>query len=159
MFGQVSGTDVDLNNGKDIREDPGPQQIVEPVRQVDIITVPKPKGRGKTGFLFWLLHWYGCFTVMVATTLLINSNRYVQFLSGFYAVKAKGRAYFEDRKWLEQDWRKNNSDVALLLRKRKRKICQQALCAIVIRSLPVKLSPSFRPVDCAPNLLPCLVVE
>ncbi|KAE9297035.1 hypothetical protein PR003_g23610 [Phytophthora rubi] len=41
------------------------------------------------------------------------SSRYVHSLLGFYAIKAKGRAWFADRKWLEQDWRKVKSDVAL----------------------------------------------
>ncbi|KAG3113718.1 hypothetical protein PI125_g7082 [Phytophthora idaei] len=31
----------------------------------------------------------------------------------FYAVKAMTRAWFEDRKWLEQNWRKIVSDVEL----------------------------------------------
>ncbi|KAE8993422.1 hypothetical protein PF005_g15875 [Phytophthora fragariae] len=31
------------------------------------------------------------------------SSRYVHSLLGFYAIKAKGRAWFADRKWLEQD--------------------------------------------------------
>lgn len=31
----------------------------------------------------------------------------------FYAVKAKVQAWFEDRKWLEKNWRKVNSDVDL----------------------------------------------
>ncbi|KAG7375381.1 26S proteasome non-ATPase regulatory subunit 11 [Phytophthora pseudosyringae] len=39
------------------------------------------------------------------------SGQFVGPLTGFYAVKAKGKSWFQDRKWLEQDWRKLDSDV------------------------------------------------
>ncbi|KAG7375572.1 26S proteasome non-ATPase regulatory subunit 11 [Phytophthora pseudosyringae] len=39
------------------------------------------------------------------------SGQIVGALTGFYAVKAKGKSWFQDRKWLEQDWRKIDSDV------------------------------------------------
>ncbi|KAE9047748.1 hypothetical protein PR001_g4077 [Phytophthora rubi] len=47
------------------------------------------------------------------------SSQYVYSLVGFYAIKAKGRAWFADRKWLEQDWRKVKSDVALFAHETK----------------------------------------
>lgn len=39
------------------------------------------------------------------------SGTYVGSLTTFYAVKSTVRKWFEDRKWLEQDWRKVESDV------------------------------------------------
>ncbi|KAG2865950.1 hypothetical protein PC113_g3262 [Phytophthora cactorum] len=41
------------------------------------------------------------------------SGKYVGTSKTFYAVKAMTRAWFEDRKWLEQNWRKIVSDVEL----------------------------------------------
>ncbi|KAG2806669.1 hypothetical protein PC129_g4577 [Phytophthora cactorum] len=39
------------------------------------------------------------------------SSRFVHASAGFYTNKAKAKAWNDDRKWLEQDWRKVNSDV------------------------------------------------
>lgn len=44
------------------------------------------------------------------------SGRYIHASAVFYDIKAKGRAWFKDRKWLEQDWRKVKSDVDLFAR-------------------------------------------
>eukprot|EP00644_Phytophthora_capsici_P019271 jgi/Phyca11/47134/gw1.167.1.1 len=41
------------------------------------------------------------------------SSQFVNCLAGFYDTKARAKAWIEDRKWLEQDWRKIKSDVAL----------------------------------------------
>ncbi|ETI32967.1 hypothetical protein F443_20294 [Phytophthora nicotianae P1569] len=40
-------------------------------------------------------------------------SKFVGALTGFHAVKTKINMWFEDRKWLEQDWRKISSDVHL----------------------------------------------
>ncbi|ETP28009.1 hypothetical protein F442_22705 [Phytophthora nicotianae P10297] len=42
------------------------------------------------------------------------SGQYVGAATTFYHVKTKVRPWFEDRKWLEQDWRKIVSDVDFL---------------------------------------------
>lgn len=42
---------------------------------------------------------------MVVLTCVIASSKIVGTLTGFYTIKSKGRSWFEDRKWLEQDWR------------------------------------------------------
>ncbi|KAG3252473.1 hypothetical protein PI124_g2925 [Phytophthora idaei] len=47
------------------------------------------------------------------------SSQFVHASAGFYDIKTKGRAWFKDRKWLEQDWRKVTSDVDLFARQTK----------------------------------------
>ncbi|KAF1789247.1 Ulp1 protease family, C-terminal catalytic domain [Phytophthora cactorum] len=47
------------------------------------------------------------------------SSQFVHASATFYDIKAKGRAWFKDRKWLEQVWRKVTSDVDLFARQTK----------------------------------------
>ncbi|RAW21522.1 hypothetical protein PC110_g8820 [Phytophthora cactorum] len=41
------------------------------------------------------------------------SSRFVHASAGFYNINIKAKAWIDDRKWLEQDWRKVSSDVSL----------------------------------------------
>eukprot|EP00644_Phytophthora_capsici_P014786 jgi/Phyca11/124193/e_gw1.53.336.1 len=102
-------------------------------RQVDVINIPKPKGRGEprsTSNRFeqtkiassvqrLAVHKYPSNLTVSLDNLVVwarntaNLNAYVGALTTFYAVKSKTRFWFDDRKWLEQDWRKAESDVGL----------------------------------------------
>ncbi|ETM32925.1 hypothetical protein L914_19779 [Phytophthora nicotianae] len=57
------------------------------------------------------------------------SGAYIGSLVGFHAIKTKGHMWFEDRKWLEQNWLKIPSNVSLFAREtRTQGLSADAVC-------------------------------
>ncbi|ETO80505.1 hypothetical protein F444_05007 [Phytophthora nicotianae P1976] len=57
------------------------------------------------------------------------SGAYIGSLVGFHAIKTKGHVWFEDRKWLEQNWLKIPSNVSLFAREtRTQGLSADAVC-------------------------------
>ncbi|GMF21873.1 unnamed protein product [Phytophthora fragariaefolia] len=50
---------------------------------------------------------FGCFIICTVT------SQFVGTLTAYHAFKSKGHMWFEDRKWLQHDWRWVSSDVSI----------------------------------------------
>ncbi|KAG6941928.1 hypothetical protein JG688_00018404 [Phytophthora aleatoria] len=57
-------------------------------------------------------------------------GNFVGALTGFHAIKTKIQVWFEDRKWLEQDWRKVSSNVSLFAEETNTWVCEEMLSVI-----------------------------
>jgi hypothetical protein len=65
--------------------------------------------------------------------MILPSSQFVGSLTDFYAVKAKGKSWFQDRKWLEQDWRSLEADVEIFRTRRIRLGYLQVASTVITR--------------------------
>ncbi|KAG6942878.1 hypothetical protein JG687_00018809 [Phytophthora cactorum] len=75
---------------------------LEGYRQVEVVNMSKPKRRGNASV-----------TKKQLRQTKLTPGKFVGALTGFHAIKSKIHSWFEDRKWLEQDWRKVSLNVSL----------------------------------------------
>ncbi|KAG3023774.1 hypothetical protein PC128_g12310 [Phytophthora cactorum] len=69
-------------------------------------------------------------------------GNFVSALTGFHAIKTKIQVWFEDRKWLEQDWRKVSSNVSLFTEETNTWVCEEMLSVIATDEVIAKFTSS-----------------
>ncbi|KAG6951418.1 hypothetical protein JG687_00013623 [Phytophthora cactorum] len=70
-------------------------------------------------------------------------GNFVSALTGFHAIKTKIQVWFEDRKWLEQDWRKVSSNVSLFTEETNTWVCEEMLSVIATDEVIAKTTSSL----------------